>query len=284
MSAYECCQSPAEFEAGYANSITPEVVTHWEAIFRRDSEHALARLSCRQNLAYGPHERHRLDFFPAAGSAPTAPTLVAIHGGLWFLFDKWMMHFLAEMFTGAGFHVAAISYPLAPQRALGEIVEDCRAAVRWLHGQAGVLGIDRGRMSVLGHSAAGQLCTMVASTRWEEPGGFIHRCVGVSGFYDIEPFFQTSFAQMTRFAQDDYRRWNPMNHVDAHLPPCLLITGGQESALLHEMTSRFAGKLRDAGARAQTFDAPGECHFSVLRGLGDAGSAVFREARAFLEN
>ncbi len=84
-------------------------------------------------LAYGPDERNRIDLFPAPGAAPDAPVLVAIHGGLWFLFDKWMMHFLAPAWTAAGVHVACPNYRLAPDASLDEIVADCRRAIGFLH-------------------------------------------------------------------------------------------------------------------------------------------------------
>lgn len=288
MLTYEGYATPAEFEAGYANAITPELVAHWESIFRRESADALARLPCRRDLPYGPHaERNRLDFFPAAGDPSAAPLLIAIHGGLWCLFDKWMMHGLAGAFTGAGFHVATINYPLAPGHSLDTIVEACRAATAWLYRHAAELGVDRQRISVLGHSAAGQLCTLVASTRWGEhdaalPVQIVHRCIGVSGFYDIEPFGHTGFAAMTRFAPEDYHRYNPPGHVAGHLPPTLLVTGGLESSLLQQMMAGYADVLRGARVPVDTLVAPPECHFSVLHQFGRPESMVFQAARAFL--
>ncbi len=290
VTPYDQYHSPADFDTGYANSITPEVVAKWEAIFRRDSAATLAGVPCRENLAYGPHARNRLDFFPArGGNAPSAPLLIAIHGGLWFLFDKWLAHFLAPAFTAAGFHVAAINYRLAPEHSLGAIVEDCRAATLWLYQRASELNIDRDRVSVLGHSAAGQLCAMVAATRWDEldasvPKQIIERCVGVSGFYDIEPFPLTGFQNMTRFAAEEYVRWNPVNQVSDHLPPGLLITGGEESGLLRQMMERYAMLLRGSRVPVTTVLAEGECHFSVLHGLGNPASALFREAITFLRS
>ncbi len=101
MATYLGYATDEDFYRGYDNFITPEVVAKWDAIFRADSARALAALPGRRELRYGPKERNAIDFFPAAGPGP-APVLVAIHGGLWFLFDKWFMHFLAEAFTRAG--------------------------------------------------------------------------------------------------------------------------------------------------------------------------------------
>jgi arylformamidase len=84
------------------------------------------------NYAYGPHERNQIDVFVAPNARPGGPTLVAIHGGLWFLFDKWMMHFLVLAFADAGVHVVCPNYRLAPGATLGDIVNDCRRAISFV--------------------------------------------------------------------------------------------------------------------------------------------------------
>ena len=165
MLTYKGYKTPAEFDAGYANNIDAAVVAHWEAFFR---ERSRALSAPRLELAYGPDERNEIDFFPALNAPPDAPILIAIHGGLWFLFDKWMMHFLVPAFTAAGVHVACPNYRLAPAVGLGDIVGDCRRAVAFVHENRDATGAGTGGMYVLGHSAAGQLAAAMASTNWPE--------------------------------------------------------------------------------------------------------------------
>jgi arylformamidase len=283
MLTYADDSTPAEFDAGYANFIDAAVVERWEAHFRDASRDAL--LHPHVELAYGPHERNRIDLFPAPDAAPDAPVLVAIHGGLWFLFDKWMMHFLARAWTAAGIHVACPNYRLAPGASLDDIVADCRRAIGFLHRERSTLGIGSGPMFVTGHSAAGQLAAVMASTDWPEfdarlPACLLRGLVGVSGFYDIEPFHETGFQSQTRFTREAYRRWNPVNLVHPGLPPALLVTGARESGLLHAMMDGYAGLLRAAGVPVTAMDVPDEDHFSVLARLGDPSSEVFRRALA----
>src|SRR5215470_15764496 len=161
MLGYRDYKTPAEFDAGYANNIDAAVVDHWEAFFREKSR---ALSAPRLELAYGPHERNEIDFFPALNALPDAPTLIAIHGGLWFLFDRWMMHFLVPAFTAAGVHVACPTYRLAPAVGLDDIVSDCRTAISFLRTTPSLGRL--GDFSVLGHSAAGQLAAVMASTDW----------------------------------------------------------------------------------------------------------------------
>ncbi|MEI9998100.1 MAG: alpha/beta hydrolase [Verrucomicrobiota bacterium] len=273
MATYEGYTTAEEFHEGYDNFITPQVVAHWEAIFRADSARTLAERPDRRELRYGPGARNAIDFFPAAG-VPVAPLLVATHGGLWFLFDKWFMHFLAGAFNRAGVHVACINYGLAPANDLSGIVAECRAAVAHLRSEAPALGIDGKRISVLGHSAAGQLAALVAADQTLK----LHAWIGVSGFYDIEPFAQTHFHTFTKFPLEQYAAWNPLRHVSAQTPPALLITGARESSLLQQMTAHEAAALRAHGVPVETICAPGESHFSVLHAIGDATSPLFAAA------
>jgi arylformamidase len=277
MRTYESCRTPEEFNAGYANSITPEVVAKWESDFRDCSRQVLASPVQRVEFAYGPHERQRIDFFPSPVAGADAPTLIAIHGGLWFLFDRWMMHFLVPAFTAVGVHVACPGYRLAPQYSLGEIVADCRRAVTCLQAEASARGFNPSRFSLLGHSAAGQLVAVVAATNWAEsiptrPAPPLHSWIGVSGFYEIEPFALTAFQPLVGFNPEEYRQWNPMNNVRPGMPPGVLITGARESEWLHEMMREYASALHAAKNAARSIDAADECHFSVLRRIGDPGS------------
>jgi arylformamidase len=259
------------------------VVERWEAHFREASRKAFALPHFE--LAYGPDARNRIDLFPAPGAVPDAPVLVAIHGGLWFLFDKWMMHFLAPAWTAAGVHVACPNYRLAPNAGLDDIVADCRRAIGFLHRERNTAGIGSGPMFLTGHSAAGQLAAVMASTDWPEydtrlPANLLRGFVGVSGFYDIEPFYGTGFQSQTRFPQEAYRRWNPVRLVRPGMPPALLITGARESGLLHAMMDEYARLLEAGGVPVETVDVPGEDHFSVLARLGDPSSDVYRRALA----
>jgi arylformamidase len=280
MLNYSGYSTAAEFDAGYANNIDAAVVSHWDALFREKSRECsdLPRV----DLAYGTDVRNRIDFFPAPNAPADAPILVAIHGGLWFLFDRWMMHFLVPIFTAAGVHVACPNYRLAPQATLDDIVADCRRAIAYLHQHPQTGGRPR-RLYVLGHSAAGQLAAVMASTHWPDfnprlPADLLHGWIGVSGFYDIEPFAETGFQQQTKFAVDAYKRWNPINLIRTGMPPGLLITGARESGLLHEMMDGYAKLLRAARVGVTTIDAPDEDHFSVLARLGEPTSQLCKRA------
>ena len=287
MLTYVNYRTPAEFDVGYENFIDAPVIERWEKYFRGESAKALALPHAE--FAYDPAERNRIDVFPAPNAKPDAPILIAIHGGLWFLFDKWLMHFLAPAFTAAGVHVACPNYRLAPTASLDDIVADCRRAIAYVHKERQQAGLGSGPLFVTGHSAAGQLAAVMASTNWSAfdarlPPDLIKGLVGVSGFYDIEPFIHTRFQPQVKFAADAYRRWSPDNLVHPGMPPALLVTGANESGLLHEMMEGYASRLRHFGVAVDSYDAAGEDHFSVLSRLGDPSSEVHRLALRLIQS
>lgn len=58
--------------------------------------------------------------------------------------------------------VVSVDYRLAPETRFPGALEDNYAALRWLHGNAETLGIDRGRIAIGGESAGGGHAAMLA--------------------------------------------------------------------------------------------------------------------------
>ena len=92
-----------------------------------------------------------------------SPCLLFLHGGGWVLggldtHDAICRH----LATGSNGAVLSVDYRLAPEHPFPAAVEDGMAALHWLAGQAGALGLDSTRLAVGGDSAGGNLAAVLA--------------------------------------------------------------------------------------------------------------------------
>ena len=93
-----------------------------------------------------------------AQSGTGRPGILHIHGGGYVIGSPEMgspvnAQYVLEM----GAVVVSVDYRLAPQTPFPGPVEDCYAALKWLHEMADGLGVNRSRIAVSGESAGGGL-------------------------------------------------------------------------------------------------------------------------------
>jgi acetyl esterase/lipase len=108
----------------------------------------------------GPDGPVPVRVYSPAGVAPAAgrAALLDIHGGGFVLGSIEMEHGLAvQVARELGAVVVAVEYRLAPEYPFPAGVEDCYAALQWMHDDATALGIDPTRIGVGGQSAGGGL-------------------------------------------------------------------------------------------------------------------------------
>jgi acetyl esterase/lipase len=95
---------------------------------------------------------------PAAG-----PAAVYLHGGGMIygtvdLYDRFIAAYVAD----SDVPMLAVDYRRAPEAPYPGPVEDCHTGLRWLAEHAGELGVDPGRIAVMGDSGGGGLAAGVA--------------------------------------------------------------------------------------------------------------------------
>jgi acetyl esterase/lipase len=91
------------------------------------------------------------------------PGVLWIHGGGYVLGTAEQSRPKAERFAAdLGHVVVSVDYRLAPETPYPGPVEDCYAVLTWLHANAADLGVDPGRLVLVGESAGGGLGAAVA--------------------------------------------------------------------------------------------------------------------------
>lgn len=145
-----------------------------------------ARVS--RDVAYGPHERHRLDVFRPASGAP-APCLLFVHGGGFVMGDKGKAGEPFHNHIGAwaareGFVGATMTYRLAPEAKWPDGRDDVIAAIVHLARNAGEYGIAADRIVIMGVSAGATHCAdVVANPGDAKP--YLAGAAMISGIYDL---------------------------------------------------------------------------------------------------
>jgi enterochelin esterase family protein len=244
-----------------------------------------------------------LVYQPRAATAPR-PGLLWIHGGGYVAGvpegDDWEVKKIVD---AVGCVVVSVDYRLAPETPHPGPVEDCYAALMWLHGRADELGVDRERIGIAGISAGGGLCAALA---------LLARDRG-----EVAPCFQAPLQPMLddRTAGEGYSHpvagqfiwtseynrfgWSALlgrepggSDVPSHaaaaragdlgrLPPTYIAIGAID--LFIEEDVEFARRLVHAGVPTELHVYPGACHaFNLLAPGSRVAQAYQRDFLAAL--
>ena len=141
-----------------------------------------------RDIAYGPHERHRLDLFRPEGSDP-APCVVFVHGGGFVMGGKGgpgesFQNHIGAWAAREGFVGATVNYRLAPEAKWPDGREDLLAAILHLAANAAGYGIAPGRI-VLAGTSAGATHVADAVARPGDAAPHLAGAAMLSGIYDL---------------------------------------------------------------------------------------------------
>ena len=91
------------------------------------------------------------------------PAIVYFHGGGHVIGSLDTHDFVARnLCGGTGAMVASVDYRMGPEHKFPAAVDDCFAALQWVHANAASLGADPDRIGVHGDSAGGNLAAVTA--------------------------------------------------------------------------------------------------------------------------
>lgn len=229
----------------------------------------------------------RVRKYEPAQRAPGSAALLWIHGGGYVIgrpeqSDEVCGRFAREL----GIQVIAVDYRLAPENPFPAPLEDCYAALAWMHSHAGELKIDPERLAIGGDSAGGGLAAALAqitrdrkrikpvfqlllypmlddrtTTRADHKG---------TGKYiwtpDSNVFGWTSYLAQTPGGPSAPKYAVPARMEDlTGLPPAWIGTGTLD--LFHEENAEYARRLQASGVPCVLDEVPGAYHaFEAIAG------------------
>lgn len=151
-----------------------------------------AQVCVQRDVAYGNHERQRLDIFtPAAALEPQRPLLIFVHGGGFVAGDKHtegspFYSNVGQWAVRNGCNGVTMTYRLAPKAQWPSGVEDLHLLLRFLRHQGVELGLEPSHIILMGQSAgATHVADYVAHSGLYAPFGHgLSGLVLLSGLYD----------------------------------------------------------------------------------------------------
>jgi acetyl esterase/lipase len=236
-------------------------------------------------LVPGPHgapDVRLLVYTPAAGGT-SRPAYFYIHGGGYVMGRPDMAEAQNKAIaTDLGCVVAAVDYRLAPETTFPGNIEDCYAALKWLHVHAAELGMNAERIAIGGESAGGGLAAALAllvRDRSEIP--IIHQQLIYPLLDDRSPDSSHPFAGEFGWTREASRfGWRSLlgsepggadvspyaaaaraEHLDG-LPPAFIGVGALD--LLLEENLEYARRLTRAGVPVELHVYPGAFHGSDM--------------------
>jgi acetyl esterase/lipase len=248
-------------------------------------------------------DRHQLDVYRPRGK-DHGPVLVFLHGGGWMIgskddyFGVYGYGTVARCLAERGLVVVLPNYRLSPRVRHPEHVKDAARAFAWAYRHVGKYGGDRQHLYVGGHSAGGHLAALLATddTYLKQVGRSrkdIAGVIGLSGVYrvdnlDLKLLLPSSGGARVRTAEvrpfalvfgdnpKEARQASPLYHVQAGLPPFLLLNAGLDYPPLKEMARDFTAALKKNGCEVRAETLPWRTHetlvFDIPRLTADKGT------------
>jgi len=90
------------------------------------------------------------------------PVILYLHSGAWITGDRFGGPVIRQV--SRGYAVASIDYELAPLSVWPALIEDAKAAVRWLRANAARFHLDPDRIGVFGTSAGGHIGSVLGTS------------------------------------------------------------------------------------------------------------------------
>lgn len=241
--------------------------------------------------------RGRLDFYRPLRYG-SAPLVLVIHGGSWQSGERGEFPDANCALHDAGYAVADVDYRLAPAHKFPAAHDDIVAALAYLIERRETLGIDEGRVALLGRSAGAQLALDVA---YRSGPPEVRAVVALYGPADLiygyehpaSPLVMDSPGVLTAYVggtpaenAEAFRAASPYFAVGPATPPTLLVHGSRDELVRVAQSRRLADRLREAGRMVRFLELPwathacdylsGPCSLIVRSAVAEFLGAAFR--------
>ncbi len=247
-------------------------------------------LRVEKGIVYGTADGQKLQLDMARPKeGGPYPLVMLMHGGAWRYGSRAdlsrngrdangkSLPSIIETVAAHGYVAVSVGYRLAPKYKFPAQLEDARAALDFLRGNAKKYDIDPDRIAAGGFSAGSHLALLLGLDAPEGKGGNggdpPPRLKAVISFfaptdlslYKASPglesaYFVPVFGKDGKIEEEVYKKASPITHVSGDDPPVLLVHGTLDFIVPIIHSERLYKKLKDAGVDAEMITVPGGGH------------------------
>jgi acetyl esterase/lipase len=217
----------------------------------------------------------RLDIYlPESGEGPF-PVIISIHGGAFMIGDKSDMQ-LKPMLEGLqrGYAVVSINYRMSDETTAPKLINDVKAAIRWVRANAQKYKMNANKIAVWGGSAGGHLSSLAGTSGdvkeledltmgnpkessrvqavvdWFGPINFLTMddqfyMLGVKGMPHNSPGSPESkvIGKYIVNAEAEVRAFNPETYISKDDPPFFIQHGSKDPLIPYLQSMEFSNAL-----------------------------------------
>jgi acetyl esterase/lipase len=246
-------------------------------------------VSLTRDLAYGPHERHRLDVFVSPEKGRGKPVVVFIHGGGFSGGAKRAPN--SPFYDNVGLWAArhglvgvTINYRLAPEFQYPSGIEDLTRVIDWLRQHIVEYGGDPGKIFLWGHSAgAAHAADYLAHAANTGKDSFVAGAILTSGFYVLGPEVSVWKAY---YGEDvsKYAERSSLPGLVKSTVPLFVVDAGLDPETFRPESDRLAEARARAGRPVRRLHLPQHSHLSELYAVNTSDESHSRPVLEFVRS
>jgi acetyl esterase/lipase len=202
----------------------------------------------------------RLDLYHPDTQADAA--ILMVHGGGWRRGSTQGIAAYGEAFASLGFVAVAAEYRLLDEAAWPAQLDDVKAAVGWAAANNQELGVQPGRIALLGFSAGGHLALLAADDLKDQVAAVIALFAPTELVATSPEHGQTDARKLLEDAATDIaaRQASPLHRAKPGFPPTFLIHGAEDWLIPHATSQRMFDALVAAGVKTELHIYAGHTH------------------------
>ena len=240
---------------------------------------------------------HKLDIYTPDDGQSTHKVVVLIYGSAWFSNNSKGDAFRSygQQLLDAGFAVVSINHRASTEAKFPAQIQDVKAAIRYVRGNASKYGLDTSFIGITGYSSGGHLSSLAGTTNGVKTRKFGKVKVDIEGQLGqytkessavdavVDWFGPIDMSRMERCETykdgnspeavviggpsaenpDMVRAMNPMSYIDKKDPKFLVIHGNTDPVVPYCQSEYFSKALSDAGCLEDFITVPNGNHGPV---------------------